>query len=92
MKDNTINNFKEFDLNIISLIEEKCEIDNLKQYLEENDDLSSFGINSVKFIMLVLELENYFDIEFEDEDLSYKNFNSYNELRNYVSNKVKNNE
>lgn len=69
---------------IIEIISSYCNIDDLKGYLENNDDLSVFGINSISFIKMVIIFENDFKIEFDDEALSFTNFHSFNALHNYI--------
>lgn len=73
---------------LIDSIEKVLSIENLRNYLKKNDDLGALGINSIKFIQLVVEIEGMFNFEFEDEDLAFGNFNSYKTLRDYVFNKV----
>lgn len=74
---------------VIEIITEKCDIDNIDEYLKNNDDLTPLSINSVSFIKLVVELENEFSIEFEDEALDYNKFKSLNSLCNYIKKMMK---
>ncbi|GFN32200.1 acyl carrier protein [Paenibacillus xylaniclasticus] len=53
-------------------------------------DLSSLGMNSMKAIQLIVELETRYDIEFEDSELLLKNFNTINSILTKVEEKRSN--
>jgi len=74
---------------IIDIISLYSDLENVKQYLHENDDLTKLGVNSISFIKMVVALENEFNFEFEDEALDYNKFKSLNMLHNYVENQMK---
>lgn len=44
-----------------------------------------FGTNSISFIKIIVDVENEFDIEFDDEKLSTNDFQTVNDLCNYIS-------
>lgn len=48
------------------------------------DDLSVLGINSVSFIKLVVEIEQEFDIEFEDDSLDFNNLKTIKDINDYI--------
>lgn len=48
--------------------------------LSLNDDLSSLGLDSMKSVELVIELEEVFNIIFEDEELITDNFSSIKKI------------
>ena len=73
---------------IISLISKVLMVDNVEYYLLKNDNLRDLGLNSVKFILLIIEIEKELLIDFDDESLVFLNFYSYHTLKNYVINKV----
>lgn len=56
---------------IIEIISVHSEMANVNQYLQENDDLSQLGMNSISFIKMVVDMERIFGFEFEDEALDY---------------------
>jgi acyl carrier protein len=63
----------------------------LKQPLEEMGldlELIELGVNSTKFIKIVVAIEVEFDIEFCDEDLNYGKFPNLESLVVYVQGKV----
>ncbi len=49
-----------------------------------NDDLEELGINSLSFIRIVVEIEEKFNLEFEDGDLSYEKFSTIEDIANYI--------
>lgn len=61
----------------------------LKDQVSEDDTISKdnemlLELNSFQFIGFVVELENFFDIEFEDEMLGLGIFNSVDDLCKYI--------
>lgn len=51
------------------------------------DLVSEFGINSIDALEIFVSIENAFDIQFEDEDLSAELLASINELTDYIKRK-----
>lgn len=56
--------------------------------IEDNMDLSVLGLDSLKAMELVVELESFFNIEFEDEELLFENFKIISEIVNRISGKI----
>ena len=69
---------------IIEIIARLMEDESVKEQLKHNDDLTQLKINSINFIRLVVELEDFFEVEFEDDALDYTKYLSLNELCNYL--------
>lgn len=67
---------------VIEIISQNVITDN--RVISVSDKLSELNFNSFSFIKLVLELEESFDIEFEDEYLELEKFSTIEELCNYV--------
>lgn len=44
------------------------------------------GINSIDFVKIVVDLEEYFEFEFDDEDLDYKKFEYISDVCKYIQN------
>ena len=59
---------------IIRILEKEFSISNLKQLIDDDDSMSFLNISSIQFINLVVELEAFFNIEFDDEFLSFDKF------------------
>lgn len=53
-----------------------------------NSKLSEMNFDSLKFIQVVVEIEERFDIEFDDEYLNLELFNTVDDFYNYVNTKV----
>jgi len=56
--------------------------------LEEGDTLAPLTFNSLEFIKLIVELELKFEIDFEDEDIDFDKFQSFNYLISYIEEKI----
>ncbi len=70
---------------IIEIITNLTENEELKEHLKVSSDLTDIGLNSLFFIKLVVQLEDEFDIIFDDEKLDYKSFANLDELTRYVN-------
>lgn len=55
------------------IIKEILSID-ISQSIRDSDELELYGLDSLNFINLVIEIENAFDIKFEDTEIMYSNF------------------
>lgn len=55
--------------------------------LEDGKELSDFGMNSVKSVELIINLEEKFNIFFDDDELLYENFSSIENILNMISGK-----
>lgn len=74
---------------IIEIITLNSDMENVNEYLHNNDDLFKLGMNSISFIKLVVNLESEFDFEFEDEALDYSRFNSLDLLCSYIEEQMR---
>ncbi|MBE5869354.1 MAG: hypothetical protein E7293_10455 [Lachnospiraceae bacterium] len=57
--------------------------------IKANDILAEKGIDSIKIIELVVEIELKFDFEFEDEKLTYETLRSIKDIAMYVNSRLK---
>ena len=64
-------NYKNIEKKVLELFNAYCP--ELKQDFVETK-LEFIGINSIDFVKIVVDLEEYFEFEFDDEDLDYKKF------------------
>lgn len=69
---------------IIELISQKVDCDN-KINLCSESPFDELHLNSIAFIQIVVEIENTFQIEFDDDHLSTEFFNSIKDLVDYVN-------
>ncbi|MCL2051391.1 MAG: acyl carrier protein [Lachnospiraceae bacterium] len=70
---------------VIELIEEVSEIKNIKPMIERSELLEDLGINSMVFISLVVEVENEFGVEFDDDNLDYRDFDTVTSICDYIN-------
>jgi len=52
--------------------------------IEASSDLSNYGVDSMTFIRLVVELEQEYEIEIKDEDIVLDNFVSVGKISNLL--------
>lgn len=57
--------------------------------IKRTDDFESLGLNSLHYIKIVVDIENEFDIEFDDENLDNNTFKNIEYLSNYVKKLIK---
>ena len=66
--------------------------DENKAKLTIDDPMSSFGINSVDFIKIIVAIETEYNFEFFYEDLAMDRFHTVRDLSEYVLQRVSENE
>ena len=49
-----------------------------------DEELNLYGLDSLKFIKLIIEIEEVFRIEIEDEMFIFENFNTVNKILQYL--------
>jgi len=69
---------------IIEIIAFHSDMENVNQYLMQNDDLTKLGMTSITFIKMIVDMEEEFGFEFEDEALDYNKFTSLDLLCSYM--------
>lgn len=69
---------------VIEILSKYSEHDNIKEYFENNDELSEIGVDSISFIKIIIELEQKFDVEFDDVALEFSSLNSFKKLCEYI--------
>lgn len=76
--------------NLINKMEKVLLKNNLQIELEDyNENLSLLGIDSLVFIQLIIEIEQEFQIEIDDTDLSLENFLTINDFVSYIMENAK---
>ena len=75
---------------IIDIIKENSSYPEVEGYLNENDDLTEIGLDSISFIKIIVALEQNYDIEFDDISLDFSNFDSFNKLCDFVKESIEN--
>lgn len=56
----------------------------LPEDLKNDTDLRTYGLDSLKTMRLLVEIETAFDIEFDDEDLNMEEFSSLDRIVNKI--------
>jgi acyl carrier protein len=56
--------------------------------INDEENLLEYGVNSMKIIQIIIQLENHFEIEFDDEYLERETY-TIKSLVEYISNKLK---
>lgn len=77
-------NIKDILINISGREIKTCEIN------DNTNIISDLGFDSVKIIQLIVEIENKFNIEIEDEDMDINNLNNCKSLRELIAKKISN--
>lgn len=67
-------------INILTNVSE--EISEQTEVIKEEDDLSSFGLDSISIIQVVAMIEEIYNIEFKDSDLLYEKLNTIQKIKN----------
>ena len=75
---------------ILKLLKENVSLEKIKKGVDLETNLEEIGVSSVDFIKLIVGIENEFDIEFDDEHLSYEKFKTVRDLIDYLDELKKN--
>lgn len=76
---------------ITQIVLENSEDEDQVKAMMNNEDLSTLNLNSVSYIKLIVELENEFQIQFEDETLQSGFFITITDICEYILQKKKEN-
>ena len=63
------------------------EIDEIKGISLDKNDLLSDNINSLSFIVLLMRVEEKFEIEINEDDLNYDTFKTLEDIEKYILNR-----
>lgn len=53
-----------------------------------NEELKDFGINSVSYLKIIMDLEEKFRIMFEKDELQFENFRSIDKITECIASKL----
>ena len=70
---------------IIQIIKDACA---LEEEVKENSDLKTLSLDSLSFVEMLVNIENEFEIEFEDEELNFFGWENVSDLINAVKEKL----
>lgn len=75
--------------NIITDVTNKVkEVLQYNQDIYVNQDLAEIGLDSLASVTLLVELEEMYNIEFDDEEMLFENFSTITKINNLVCNKL----
>lgn len=75
--------------NIITDVTNKVkEVLEYNQDIYVNQDLAEIGLDSLASVTLLVELEEMYNIEFDDEEMLFENFSTITKINNLVCNKL----
>ena len=75
-------NRNQYNLDIREIVFSVLEIDSNITIVEDNEDLTKYGLDSMNVIQIVVELESRYDIEFPDEYLSIDSLITISDINN----------
>lgn len=70
---------------IIGFLREIISDGNTLMFLPRNTEFSSLNMDSIDYVRLIVKIEEYFSIEFEDEALDASLFNTLGDLYEYIN-------
>lgn len=79
-----IREYDEVTAKILELFVEEFMDNGMKRNIISNTTLKSIGVHSMNYIRAVVEIENYFDIEFDEEKLKPDCFEMVSDVVEYV--------
>ncbi len=75
-------NRNQYNLDIREIVFSVLGIDSNITIVEDNEDLTKYGLDSMNVIQIVVELESRYDIEFPDEYLSIDSLITISDINN----------
>lgn len=64
------------------------EVLEINQELSLNEELSNWGLDSMKSVALVVDLEEHFNITFDDDELLFEHFSTIQKIADRVAGKM----
>ena len=74
----------EIEKRLVEIIKDILKIHVLPDNMDWKSDMRIIGVNSISTIQMIVAVEEKFDIEFDDEDLSEERLNEFMELDKFV--------
>ena len=75
-------NRNQYNLDIREIVFSVLGIDSNITIVEDNEDLTKYGLDSMNVMQIVVELESRYDIEFPDEYLSIDSLITISDINN----------
>jgi len=64
------------------------ELFNVQSKLGQNDNLISIGLDSIRFVNLIVALEEMYDVSFEDDEFLVENFSTVQQIIDRIQSKL----
>ena len=74
--------------NISRILNDTVKSNSINTDINDGIEFSGFSENSITFVMLILNIEDEYEIEFDDDDLDINKYHSLDDLAEYVYVKV----
>ncbi|MFB0846535.1 phosphopantetheine-binding protein [Paenibacillus oleatilyticus] len=78
----------EIEEEVRRIIIETANLNIPRHELNEENDLTQMGLDSITGIKIIVAIENQFDFEFDDSNLNVETFKNIKQLCTYVQNKL----
>lgn len=78
----------ELERRVVNIIKENLDQPELVTEINLDDNLENYGFNSIKFIKIIVDLENEFAIEFDEEELNVTTFATLKDVVDCIMKKV----
>lgn len=74
---------------VVEILKDNCNVKDIEVKKLREISFNDLGINSLNFIKIIVELEDAFDIEFDDEQINYGLLNNLRDLIDLIQEKIK---
>lgn len=74
---------------VVEILKDNCNVKDIEVEKLSEISFNDLGINSLNFIKIIVELEDAFDIEFDDEQINYGLLNNLRDLIDLIQEKIK---
>lgn len=71
---------KDIEEKLLEILKNNSKVENLEARDLNEITFNEIGVNSLNFIKIIVELEEAFDIEFDDEQINYGLLNNIHDL------------
>jgi acyl carrier protein len=71
---------KDIEEKLLEILKNNSKVENLEARDLNEITFNEMGVNSLNFIKIIVELEEAFDIEFDDEQINYGLLNNIHDL------------
>lgn len=73
---------------IIEILERNSKLKNIDATMLDKITFNDLGVNSLNFIKIIVEIEDEFEMEFDDDQINYDLLNNINDLVSLIEEKI----